>query len=127
MTLENLVRIGKLARHDPSREEIARLLAAVKRNLKDARNEDISPEGRFDLAYKAAAAEVLTTDQGRGLVAEIVSAIYRVIPANAGIQYVWSWERRSLFTSWPASGTEPFMWALHRIFLAGCGNTGTRW
>ncbi|MBK8163567.1 MAG: hypothetical protein IPK65_10640 [Gammaproteobacteria bacterium] len=86
--MENLVRIGKLARHDPSREEIARLLAAVKRNLKDARNENISPEGRFDLAYKAVAAEALTTDQGRGLVGEIVRAIYRVIPANAGIQYV---------------------------------------
>ncbi len=53
MTLENLVRIGKLAPHEVSQEEIARLLTAVNRNLKDARNEDISPEGRFDLAYKA--------------------------------------------------------------------------
>ena len=88
MTLENLVRIGKLARHEVSRDEIARLLAAVKRNLKDARNEDISPESRFDLAYKAVAAEALTTDQWSGLVEEIVRTTYGVIPANAGIQYV---------------------------------------
>lgn len=85
MTLENLVRIGKLARHESSREEIARLPAAVKRNLKDARNEDISPESRFDLAV---AAEALTTDQWSGLEAEIVRTTYGVIPANAGIQYV---------------------------------------
>ncbi len=85
MILENLVRIGKLARHESSREEIARLLAAVKRNLKDARNEDISPESRFDLAV---AAEALTTDQWSGLEAEIVRTTYGVIPANAGIQYV---------------------------------------
>lgn len=30
------------------------MLTAVRRNLKDARHEDISPESRFDIAYKAA-------------------------------------------------------------------------
>lgn len=53
MTLENLVRIGKLKPHEATREELARLLAAVKRNLKDARYPDLSPESRFDIAYKA--------------------------------------------------------------------------
>lgn len=53
MTLENLVRIGKLKPHETSREEIARLLAAVLRNLKDAKLTSISPESRFDIAYKA--------------------------------------------------------------------------
>ena len=54
MTLENLVQIGKLKPHKTTRAEIARLLAAVRRNLKDARHDDISPESRFDIAYKAA-------------------------------------------------------------------------
>lgn len=54
MTLENLVQIGKLKPHKTTRAEIARLLAAVRRNLKDARHADISPESRFDIAYKAA-------------------------------------------------------------------------
>lgn len=53
MTLENLAKIGKLKPHKTSREEIARLLAAVHRNMKDARLTSISPESRFDIAYKA--------------------------------------------------------------------------
>ena len=53
MTLNNLVQIGKLKPHKTTREEIARLLAAMRRNLQDARLADISPESRFDIAYKA--------------------------------------------------------------------------
>lgn len=53
MTLENLLRIGKLRAHKTTREEIARLLSAMRRNLKDARNREISAESRFDIAYKA--------------------------------------------------------------------------
>lgn len=53
MTLENLLRIGKLKPHKSTREEVARLLIAMRRNLKDSRNVEISPESRFDIAYKA--------------------------------------------------------------------------
>jgi uncharacterized protein (UPF0332 family) len=53
MTLENLQRIGKLKQHKTSREEVARLLTAMRRNLKDAHNAEISPESCFDIAYKA--------------------------------------------------------------------------
>jgi len=53
MTLENLAQIGKLKPHKTTHDEIARMLAAVRRNLKDARHDDISPESRFDIAYKA--------------------------------------------------------------------------
>ncbi|MHB1529361.1 MAG: DNA-binding protein [Acidiferrobacteraceae bacterium] len=53
MTLENLAQIGKLKAHKTTHEEIARLLAAARRNLKDACHTDISPESRFDIAYKA--------------------------------------------------------------------------
>lgn len=53
MTLENLAQVGKVKPHSASREEIARLMAAVRRNLKDARLDGISPETRFDVAYKA--------------------------------------------------------------------------
>jgi len=54
MTLENLAQIGKLKPHKATREEIARLMAAAQRNLADARLRGISPETRFDVAYKAA-------------------------------------------------------------------------
>jgi hypothetical protein len=53
MTLENLAQIGKLKPHKATREEIARLLAAMRRNLRDTRHHDISPESRYDMAYKA--------------------------------------------------------------------------
>jgi hypothetical protein len=53
MTLDNLLRIGRLHEHDPTASEIIRLLDAAARNLDDARVEAISRETRFDAAYKA--------------------------------------------------------------------------
>lgn len=52
MTLENLLRIGQLKPHEPDPREIRDLLAAARRNLADARVDTISPETRFDAAYK---------------------------------------------------------------------------
>lgn len=53
MSLENLLKIGLLKEHPPDGAEIQRLLAAAERNLADARVTAISPETRFDAAYKA--------------------------------------------------------------------------
>jgi Asp-tRNA(Asn)/Glu-tRNA(Gln) amidotransferase A subunit family amidase len=52
VTLENLLKIGQLKEHPPDAAEIERLLAAAERNLKDAGVTTISPETRFDAAYK---------------------------------------------------------------------------
>ena len=52
--MQNLLRIGQLKAHPPDAAELQRLLAAVAaRNLAYARNTSISPETRFDAAYKA--------------------------------------------------------------------------
>ncbi|MGH8469887.1 MAG: DNA-binding protein [Gammaproteobacteria bacterium] len=53
MTLQNLLKIGRLKPQSPTPEEIQRLLAAAERNLTDAHVEAISDETRFDAAYKA--------------------------------------------------------------------------
>jgi hypothetical protein len=53
MSLQNLSKIGQLHPHEARADEVARLLAAVQRNLKDARLDGISSETRFDCAYKA--------------------------------------------------------------------------
>jgi hypothetical protein len=53
VSLENLLRIGQLKAHAPEAVEIERLLLAARRNLQDARVTTISPETRFDAAYKA--------------------------------------------------------------------------
>jgi hypothetical protein len=53
VSLENLLKIGQLKPHTPEAVEIDRLLIAARRNLRDARVTSISPETRFDAAYKA--------------------------------------------------------------------------
>lgn len=53
MTLQNLLKIGRLKEHQPTAAEVQRLLAAVKRTLQDAAATNISDETRFDAAYKA--------------------------------------------------------------------------
>ncbi len=53
MSLENLLKIGQLKPHASEAAEIERLLVAARRNLRDARVTSISPETRFDAAYKA--------------------------------------------------------------------------
>lgn len=53
MTLENLLRIGKLKAHAADRIEIDRLLSAADRALNDAMVPDLSSDGRLDLAYRA--------------------------------------------------------------------------
>lgn len=51
--MENLLKIGQIKAHPPDGEEIEQLLNAARRNLRDARVTSISPETRFDAAYKA--------------------------------------------------------------------------
>jgi hypothetical protein len=52
MTLKNLLQIGQLKEHTTDSEEMDRLLAAADRNLSGARLKALSPELRFDAAYK---------------------------------------------------------------------------
>ena len=53
VSLQNLLKIGQLKAHPPDADAVRRLLAAAARNLADARVTTISPETRFDAAYKA--------------------------------------------------------------------------
>ncbi len=53
MSLENLLAIQRLVRHEAGRAVVLKLLAAAERNLADARVTAISAENRFDAAYKA--------------------------------------------------------------------------
>ena len=53
MTLDNLLRIGKLKPHEPGKPEIERLLAAAERALADARVTSLSADTRLDIACRA--------------------------------------------------------------------------
>jgi hypothetical protein len=52
--LDNLVKTGVLKAEPPDQAEFNGLLKLGANRLRDARNEDNSPESRFDLAYNAA-------------------------------------------------------------------------
>jgi hypothetical protein len=52
MTLQNLLKIGRLKEHQPTAAEVQRLLASVNRNLQDAAAANISDETRFDADYR---------------------------------------------------------------------------
>jgi hypothetical protein len=54
MTLENLIRIGRLHLHTATDDELRRLLNAADRHLADASVEALSSESRFEIAYRAA-------------------------------------------------------------------------
>lgn len=53
MSLQNLLAIGRLQAHTPDAAGIAKLLQAARRNLTDARIEQVSADNRFDAAYKS--------------------------------------------------------------------------
>ena len=54
MTLENLIRIGRLHPHAATDDELRRLLHAADRHLADATVSALSSESRFEIAYRAA-------------------------------------------------------------------------
>ncbi|OGT35723.1 MAG: DNA-binding protein [Gammaproteobacteria bacterium RBG_16_51_14] len=66
MSLENLLKIGQLKEHQTDAADVQRLLAAAQRNLTDARVTSISPETRFDAAYKAIMQAALTALMAQG-------------------------------------------------------------
>jgi hypothetical protein len=66
MTLDNLMKIGRIKAHTTSAAEIGDLLAAANRNLADARAENISVENRFDAAYKCVMQSALASMMASG-------------------------------------------------------------
>ncbi len=52
MTLQNWLAIHRLVKFEPTPHGIAKLLAAARRNLADAKVVGVSSETRFDAAYK---------------------------------------------------------------------------
>ena len=52
--LENLERARQLNAEPPDKRELANLLQAAERHLRDARRSELSTESRFSLAYNAA-------------------------------------------------------------------------
>jgi len=91
MTLENLLKTGQLKPHDPDAAEIRRLLEAARRNLKDSAATNISPENRFDAAYKAIMQSALVALMANGFVPDTKRPGHHVttlqsLPKTIGIE-----------------------------------------
>src|SRR5438477_12950872 len=64
--LDNLVRIGQLRAESATQAEIDGLMRSGAARIKDAENEQLSVESRFDLAYNAAHALALAALRHHG-------------------------------------------------------------
>jgi hypothetical protein len=53
MSLQNLLRIGQLEEHETNKAQVRQMLESSKRSIADAKQTSISPETRFDAAYRA--------------------------------------------------------------------------
>ena len=83
--LENLVRIGKLKAEPASEEEIAGLLRSGTVRLADAKNENLSHESRFDLAYNAAHALSLAALRRAGFRSESRYIVFQCTQHTLGL------------------------------------------
>ena len=80
MSLENLVATGVLTPEAADVEEFNGLVRSGVARLKDARNTDISLDGRFDLAYSAAHALCLAAVRHRGYRSTKRYIVFQVLP-----------------------------------------------
>lgn len=83
--LENLARIGKLKHEPPSGREQQGLLQSALARLADARQEALSFDGRFDLAYNAAHALSLYALRRQGFRSDNRYLVFQVLPHTTGV------------------------------------------
>ena len=83
--LENLVKIGKLKVEPFSETEFKGLVTSASKRLADARNEALSAESRFDLAYNASHALALAALRRQGYRSENRAIVFQVLEQTAGM------------------------------------------
>ncbi len=83
--LEDLVKIGKLKAEPFSESEFKGLVSSASKRLADARNEALSAESRFDLAYNASHAFALAVLRRQGYRSENRASVFQVLDQTAGM------------------------------------------
>jgi hypothetical protein len=83
--LDNLVKIGKLKAEPPERAELNGLVRSGRARLKDAQNEKLAPESRFDLAYNAAHAFALAALRWHGYRSEHRYLVFQCVEHTLGM------------------------------------------
>ena len=84
--LENLVKIGKLKREPAGEAEVDGLIRSGEARLRDAGNEDLSLESRFDLAYNAAHALSLAALRRPGYRSDNRFLVFQTLTHTLGLE-----------------------------------------
>lgn len=82
--LDNLVKIGRLKVEPPSPNEYKGMVTAARSRLKDAQNEDLDPDSRFDLAYGAAHRLALAALRRKGYRSENRITVFQTLVHTLG-------------------------------------------
>ena len=93
---DNLARLDRsLKPEPPDTKEFAGLLNSGRRRLQDARQESLSLEGRFDLAYNAAHALCLAALRWHGYRSANRYLVFQLLPDTLGLgPEVWRVKKR---------------------------------
>ena len=83
--LDALVKIDQLKVEPASRAEYMGLVTSAARRLTDARDESLSSESRFDLAYNAAHGYALAALRRKGYRSPNRFIVFQVLPHTAGL------------------------------------------
>jgi len=83
--LKNLVNVGKLKAEECKRSEFVGLVTSAKRRLADARDQVLSPESRFDLAYNAAHGFALAALRLKGYRPNGRYLVFQALASTAGL------------------------------------------
>lgn len=83
--LANLAKIGRLKVEAFSATEFKGLVASASKRLADARNEGLSAESRFDLAYNASHALALAALRCKGYRSENRTMVFQVLEHTLGM------------------------------------------
>lgn len=86
LPLENLCKTGALKAEPASQREIDGLLRSAKARLGDARNQSLSIESRFDLAYNASHAFALAALRRQGYRSDNRYLVFQCLPHTLGIK-----------------------------------------
>lgn len=82
--LDNLVKIGRLKAEPPTPNEYQGMVTAARSRLKDAQNEDLDPDSRFDLAYGAAHRLALAALRRKGYRSENRITVFQTLVHTLG-------------------------------------------
>ena len=83
--LQNLVRINQLKNEPPDQKEFDGMVRSAAIRLRDAKNDALSPDSRFDLAYNGAHSLALAALRWHGYRSDKRYLVFQCLPHTLGL------------------------------------------